>query len=55
MMDKKSYAQKEKHHHGHHHHHHAQSQADTKNEDPLCTKPTAENMIKFMDQFSRTF
>jgi len=48
-MDSKSYAQK-KQHHGHHHHHHshAQSQADGA-EDPLCTKPTEENMIKFMD------
>lgn len=54
IMDKKSYAQQKSHkHHKHHHHSHAQTEADSK--DDLCTKPTEENMIKAMDQFSRTF
>jgi len=55
-MDKNSYAQKKKHYHSHHHHAlSAKSKAGSKNENPLCEKPTTENMIKFMDQFSRTF
>ena len=53
MMDQKSYAQKKGHHHGHHHHHHSLTEAGSK--DDLCTEPTTENMIKAMDQFSRTF
>jgi len=53
MMDKRSYAQQQSHHGHHHHHHHALSGAGSK--DDLCTKPTEENMIKAMDQFSRTF